>query len=109
MISIEQTKQIAEYIWEGVPHEVFEAHSQVVVETNLGTFDFDPIDDDADAMMVLKALRYKCKKRDWQIIISGKGFAVEDIRGPIGLEYYGNKEFNNESICLAYLAVMESK
>jgi len=111
MLTTEQVKKIAEHIWKSVPHEVFEEHGYVIVETNLGTFDFDPIDDDTDAMMVFKALVDECKERGLEIEIT---LGIINIGPWCGVDhkilnvlYKG--EFNNENICLAYLAVMESK
>ena len=106
MLTTEQVKNIAEYIWASVPNEVCEAHSHVIVETKLGTFDFDPAGDDSDSMMVFKALVDECKKRDFLISIEDGKLFVEKIGDN---DWVFVEDFNNESICLAYLAVMESK
>ena len=46
MISTEQTRQIAEYIWQGVTHDIHECEGEITVDTGIGTFDFDPTVDD---------------------------------------------------------------
>jgi len=104
---IKDIKKVAEHIWKSVTHEVYEGPNHVIVETKLGTFDFDPVGDDADAMMVFKALIDECKNK--KIVIGcAKGFlTVTDYDLSSDSIFAG--EFNNENICLAYLAVMESK
>ena len=107
MLTTEQVKKIAKYM-ELIPTDYIDYSFWILNDNGGKSHVFNPRND-TDNHKVFKALVDECKKREWQIIITVKGFSVEDVRGPIGLEYYGNKEFNNESICLAYLAVMESK
>lgn len=108
MLTTEQVKRIAGCVWNSVPHGVFEECGDIIVKTNLGTFDFDPIDDDADAIMVFKALVDECKKRGYRIELDEE-FYINEFSGNIGHAVFYASEFNNESICLSYLAVMESK
>ncbi len=109
MLTTEQVKKIAEYIWDGVPHTVHEDSGEVCVETGLGTFDFDPKEDDYDSMQVFKALVDECKNRDAVIDIDRGIIEVYILNeGPVSDSLFKD-DFNNESICLAYLAVMESK
>ena len=105
MLSIEKIKQVAEYIWQSVSHEIFENEEGLIIETNLGFFDFDPIDDDADTMMVFKALVDECKKRQFEITINEGSLDVAYEKSGFIYSLFED-EFNNENICLAYLSVM---
>lgn len=80
------------------------------VDTNLGTFDFDPINDDADAMMVFKALVDECKKKKLIIVYEDGDFAIGKRDWEyISDEVFNRVEYNNLNVCLALIAVMESK
>jgi len=111
MLIIEQVKQIAEHMGHTVDGYKTEFKSNMgIVQVwismpELEARIFDPLED-FDNHNVFKALVDECKKREWHVLINKNGFAVENPNGPCVVEYYGNKEFNNESICLAYLAVM---
>ena len=111
MLSIDQIKQVVGCIWKSVPYEIFEGDEGLIVETNLGFFDFDPIDDDADAMMVFKSLVDECKKREFDIAFRNGWIVIEEEHNipDYGPEEHFSELFDNGSICLAYRKVMESK
>ena len=102
---IKDIKKVAEYLWQGVPNKVYEYAGEICVETKLGTFDFMPQEDGCDTMQVFKALVDECKDQKIILIDSVIGKKLEF--GPLYIET-GNGKLN-ENICLAYLAVMESK
>ena len=105
MLDTEKVKKIAEYIG----YEVVDGPSDYVWVSNncvATLFNYKNLFEE-----IFKALVDECKKRNLIIQIDGNMLGIgehvigEGFRAYEGMEY----KFNNESICLAYLAVMESK
>ena len=90
MLTTEQVKKIAEYI-----------HPNDSIQQGVFSANYD-----SDAMKVFKALVDECKKRKLKIIIEDGEIFINKI---VGEPFFYSPKFNNENICLAYLAVMESK
>lgn len=112
MLTTEQVKQIAEYMW---------PDSKVTIEKQWPDFPvriyhggsseslFDP-NTDSDNHKVFKALVDECNKRDIEITIRWRHITITKIYGHRDeSSVLFQDEFINESICLAYLKVMESK
>ena len=99
-----EIKQIAEYI--GLHYMVLEQlEGEIVVNDAPNTFKvFDPEGNDSDNHKVFKALVDECKKRNCRMEFEEGWFYIyhPSFKGFEG-------EFNNESVCLAYLAVMKGK
>ena len=112
MLTTEQVKKIAEYLYPlsnkwfgGLPdNEQFDAFFDSIGARNL-----NPEKDDADSMKVFSALVDECKKQRLRLNPVGGLCAWKVLRSGERKTIFFNDEFNNKSICLAYLAVMESK
>jgi hypothetical protein len=116
MLSSEQVKKIAEGV--GLEFARFDQDSVRVrrkakaSDSLIGkAFDyvgtFDPENNNGDAMQVFKALVDECKDSNFELDMSHGRICIEnhyDADGEIGIF---SEDFNNESICLAYLAVKE--
>ena len=112
MLTTEQVKKIAEYL--GIE---FKFVDRTGVRVRRYGFDllnnkfdytglFNPEKDDADAMMVFKALRDECNNSNYRIVIlNGISIDFENNHGVVEDLFFAD-EFNNENVCLAYLAVM---
>jgi len=75
----------------------------IIIVNDHDPVDFEPDSNDADAMQVFKALVDECNDRGLIITVSNGYLEVSGT-------YIDNcKEGLNESICLAYLKIMESK
>ena len=59
---------------------------------------------------IFKAMVCECKKRDFDIVFRNGWIVIEEDHNipDYGPEEHFSELFDNESICLAYLAVMES-
>ena len=115
MLTTEQVKEIAEYV--GLE---FKCVDRTGVRVRCYGFDllnnkfnytrlFNPKSNGAYAMLVFKALVDECKKQGVRLNSVGGLCAWKVLRSGERKTIFFNDEFNNESICLAYLAVMESK
>lgn len=106
MLNTEQVKKIAEHMWpEAKLHGPSKCCRYIGVESDT----FIPLGNE-DNHLILKALGDECKKRELDIHIVGGELIIDHvdmISGEVEIDF--RDEFNNESICLAYLAVMESK
>ena len=110
MLTTEQVKKIAEYM--GVKTEIVGGKLLTLSDKGFSLgFDaqygveFSPCEDDINHQ-VFKALVDECKKRKLKIIIEDGEIFINKI---VGEPFFYSPKFNNEPICLAYLAVMESK
>jgi len=108
MLSAEQVKKIAEYIGLEVVSEfdgkvfvpAMYAHSEL----------FNPIKNDDWNHKVFKALADECEKKHIFIRIIGGGLELFSMDSTCAKTYFHvSEDFNNENICLAYLAVMDTK
>jgi len=68
----------------------------------IGAEQFDPINNDADCMKVLRALTELCKEKHLDLEICRTFQVSSYYQGDI----FQANEFNNESICRAYLQVL---
>ena len=109
MLTTEQEKKIAEYMYPDEWEEFDEYTKNGQTYICVGNDWFEP--EGKDAMDVFKALVDECDKKNLLIKIDGNMLGIgEHVIGEGFRAYEGMKyEFNNESICLALIAGMESK
>ena len=106
MLSIDQVKQIAEYM--GLPCKIDDEYGVIAnFVDRVGIY--NPVKSDELSCQVFKALVDECKKRGFRIEIEGGKIIIYRPCNGNGMSSIFNIcEFNNESICLAFLKVMES-
>ena len=103
MLTTEQVKKIAEHMpFEIKPKYDYKLLHYYDADTDRFTL-FKPLED-RDNHKVFKSLVDECKKRKLKIIIEDGEIFINKI---VGEPFFYSPKFNNENICLAYLAVME--
>lgn len=104
-LSTDEAKEIADglgkcYLYESATCEGIGVYR----EENGFPHRFDPLSD-ADSMKVLKALQKLVEQKRYQMEI-GEEFYIWEFQSTSKFAVFFNDEFNNESICRAYLAVL---
>lgn len=112
MLNQDQLQKIAEYMGyeERIVHLTGNS-SMTVTDFPDGGFITKKVDFLTDEYnhKVFKALLDECKKRDWAVDVGQGILTVGPWNETFGIVEVFEGEFNNEAICLAYLAVMDSK
>ena len=105
MLTTEQGKKIAEYL--GIEVQLLGSH-WFSTDLEGRIHKFDPVEVNSINHVAFKELVGECKKEDINIAIEEGVILLAALRLNSVFPVFTG-EFNNESICHAYIAVMESK